>query len=87
MGITGALPLSDAVLKLCNVWATAVVEGEMECLLPVVVPVLCDVSYPRQSLISTFLYDFEVSDLDTWYGEVWDLESGSDGGSFVHVGF
>lgn len=46
--------------------------------LPIIVPVLCDISNPRQCLVSTLLHDFEVSHLNSRYSEIWDLEFDSD---------
>ena len=39
-----------------------------------VISVLCDVSHPRKSLVTTFLDNFKISDLDATNCEIWYLE-------------
>jgi len=48
-----------------------------------IVAILCDVAHPRKSLVSAFLYDLEISDLDARDSKVRNLELDLDGHTAV----
>lgn len=54
---------------------------------PVIVPVLRDVSYPRQSLVAALFHDLQVPDLDARDREVRDLVFYSYWRAFLDVLF
>ena len=61
----GALPFSNAVRKLWSSVVKLFLVRKGNAYEPVVISMLSDVSYPRQSLVSALFNNFEVSDLDT----------------------
>ena len=61
----GALPFSNAVRKLLNSVVELFLVRKGNVYEPVVISMLSDVSYSRQSLVSALFNNFEVSDLDT----------------------
>ena len=54
---------------------------------PIVITVLRDVPYPRQSLVAALLHDLEVPHLDAGYRKVRYLELDGDGCTFLDVLF
>ena len=61
--------------------------AEMVDDLPIIVSILCDVPYPRQSLIPTLFYNLQISNLNTGYGEIGNFKFNSDWGAFFEVLF
>ena len=73
MGTMGALPFSAAVRKLQrSVSQLRSVDSRSHA--PIVITILCNIPYPRESLVTTLFDDLEVADLDTRHREVRNLK-------------
>ena len=68
IGMIGALPFSSAVRKLYIYQGMVNERGEGKSKRnyngPVIISILCDISYPRKRLIPTFLHNLQVAHLD-----------------------
>ena len=87
----GALPFSSAVrrLKRRGAWSIKEVGNKISKKYngPVIISILCNISYPRKRLVSTFLHNLQIANLDAWYCEIRNLELNRDGCPFLEILF
>jgi len=92
----GALPFSSAVRKLFFLKKKKQKEGigqqkrwdkNRKYNGPIIISILCDISYPGKRLVPTFLHNLQVAHLNAWYRKVRNFEFDSDRGAFLKILF
>lgn len=85
----GALPFSSAVRRLKKK-GYVVNNKDAENNIyngPVIISILCNISYPRKRLVPTFLHNFQIANLDAWYRKVRNFKFNRDGCAFLEILF